>query len=274
LEGDVDMLKVLAFPLPNHVIGQLVGVPEADRAGFEELVHTSSAGLEPTVDDATIRAAMAAQDVLQDYFTDLLAERRRRPGTDLLSGLAAACDDDDRLTDHEITSTAILLFAAGFETTTNLIGNGLLALLTHPGEMDRLCADPSLAPGAVEELLRWDSPVQLNLRTALEDTEVAGEAIPAGQSVLILQGSANRDPERFSDADRLDLGRADNVPLSFGWGAHHCLGAGLARLEGEVVFTALVRRFAVMELLDPVPAWRPGLTFRGLSALPTRLTPV
>lgn len=274
LEGDVDMLKALAFPLPNDVIGQLVGVPEADRAGFEHLVHTSSAGLEPTVDDGTLRAAMAAQDVLQAYFTDLLGERRRCPGADLLSGLAAASEDDDRLTDHEITSTAILLFAAGFETTTNLIGNGLLALLTHPGEMARLRADPSLAPRAVEELLRWDSPVQLNLRTALEDTEVAGEAIPAGQSVLILQGSANWDPDRFTGADHLDLGRTDNVPLSFGWGAHHCLGAGLARLEGEVVFTALAQRFAAMDLLDRDPAWRPGLTFRGLAALPVRLTPI
>jgi cytochrome P450 len=274
LEGEVDMLPALAFPLPNDVIGQLVGVPQADRAGFEQLVHTSSSGLEPTVDDDTLRAAMAAQDTLQAYFTELLAERRRRPAADLLTGLAAACDSDDRLTDHEITTTAILLFAAGFETTTNLIGNGLLALLTHPDQMERLRADPSLVPRAVEELLRWDSPVQINLRTALEDTEVAGEAVAAGQSVLILQGSANRDPERFPAADRLDVGRDDNVPLSFGWGAHHCLGAGLARLEGEVVFTALIRRFAAIELVDPAPAWRPGLLFRGLSTLPTRLTPV
>jgi len=273
LRGEVDLLSALAFPLPNQVIGELVGVPQADRAGFEDLVHTSSAALEPTVDDATVRAAMAAQDTLHAYFATLLAQRRRQPGPDLLSGLAAAADDDDRLTDYEITSTAILLFAAGFETTTNLIGNGVLALLQHPQEMARLRSDPTMMPSAVEELLRWDSPVQLNLRTALEPTEVGDEAIEGGQAVLVLQGAANRDPGRFADPHRLDLNRADNVPLSFGWGAHHCLGAGLARLEAVVVFTALLARFSDIALLDDEPTWRSGLTFRGLAQLRVCLTP-
>ncbi|MGH9094174.1 MAG: cytochrome P450 [Acidimicrobiales bacterium] len=266
--GQVDVMKTLAFPLPNAVIAELVGVPEVDRAGFQDLVRAGSAGIEPIVDDATVTAAMAAQDQLGAYFTELLAERRQRPAADLLSGLAEAREADDALSDEEIVSTAILLFAAGFETTTNLIGNGLLALLRHPDQLARLRADPELTPTAVEELLRWDSPVQVNFRTALTDAEVAGEMLDPGQGVLVLQGAANHDPDHFTDPDTLDVGRADNVPLSFGWGAHHCIGAALARMEGEVVFGALTRRFERMELLDDEPEWRNGITLRGLVRLP------
>jgi cytochrome P450 len=270
--GTVDIMEVLAFPLPNAVIGELVGVPEADRPEFQDLVRTGSAGIEPIIDEETTRRATDAQLELARYFTDLLAQRRRHPQDDLLTGLAEAREHDDALTDEEIVSTAVLLFAAGFETTTNLIGNGLWALLHHPAEMERLRADPDLAPSAVEELLRWDSPVQVNFRTALEDTSLKGEAIPAGQQMLVLQGAANRDPERFDDPDRLDLGRADNVPLSFGWGAHHCIGAALARMEGEEVFRALVTRFGRIEAVGPPPTWREGMTLHGLESLQVEVT--
>lgn len=269
--GRVDVMEELAFPLPVAVIGELLGVPEADRAGFQPLVRAATAGLEPFVDDTLLRAALAAQDEMRVYFDDLLSERRRHPTDDMLSALAQARESDDALTDDEVIATAILLFGAGFETTTNLIGNGLLALLRHPDQMRMLRADPALGPSAVEELLRYDSPVQVNSRTALEAAEVKGEPVEAGQILLILQGAANRDPARFADPDQLDVTRRDNVPLSFGWGAHHCLGAPLARLEGDVVFGAVLRRFPRIELAADHLEWKPGITLRGLASLPVEV---
>lgn len=271
--GEVDLMSTFALPLPNAVIGELVGVPDADRAGMVDLVRASAAGIEPIIDDATARAALDATEELGTYFTELLAERRARAADDLLSGLASAAEADDRLTDEEITSTAILLFAAGFETTTNLIGNGTLALLRHPDAMAQLRGDPGLAASGVEELLRWDSPVQFNTRTALEPAVVAGVPVEPGRSVIVLQGAANRDPRRFPDPDVLDLARADNVPLSFGWGAHHCIGAPLARMEGELVLRALATRTSSITLEEDDPPWKPGLTLHGLERLPVSLLP-
>ena len=269
--GEVDLMATLALPLPNAVIGELVGVPEGDRAGMVDLVRASAMGIEPLIDDATARAAIDATVALGAYFAELLAARRAAPTDDLLSGLAEAAEADDRLSDEEILSTAILLFAAGFETTTNLIGNGTLALLRHPAELDRLWADPELAVTGVDELLRWDSPVQFNMRTALEPATVAGVDIEAGRSVMVLQGSANRDPGRFADPDVLDLGRTDNVPLSFGWGAHHCIGAPLARMEGELVLRAYATRTRAIDLGEDDPPWKPGLTLHGVERLPVTL---
>jgi cytochrome P450 len=266
--GEVDVMTALAFPLPVTVIGELVGVPAADRASFQPLVRAGTAALDPAADPATLHTATAAMDQMRAYFFDLVAERRRTPADDLLSGLVAAREAGDALSDDEVVATAILLFAAGFETTTNLIGNGLLALLNHPDELDRWRNDPSLAHTAVEELLRWDSPVQLNMRTALESADVAGEPLARGEAVVVLQGGANRDPERFDHPEILDVGRADNAPISFGWGIHHCLGAALARMEGEVVFNALLRRCRTIENRVDEPEWRPTLTLRGLATLP------
>lgn len=271
-KGDVDVMTELAFPLPVRVIGEFVGVPPEDRAQFQPLVRVSAAALEPTADADTLRTALSAQEEMRRYFRGLLADRRRQPQDDFLSVLAEATESDDALTDEEIVATSILLFAAGFETTTNLIGNGLLALLRAPEQLDRWRQDPGLAHTGVEELLRWDSPVQVNLRTALQPVEVAGESLEPGDIVLVLQGGANRDPDRFDHAETLDVGRADNQPLSFGWGIHHCLGAPLARLEGEIVFNSLFERFGSIELLDDSPEWRPNLTLRGLAALPVRFS--
>jgi cytochrome P450 len=201
-------------------------------------------GIEPILSDEEAAESMASIEYLGQYFTDLLEQRRRRPTEDLMSGLAQAREKDDCLTDEEVCSTAILLFAAGFETTTNLLGNGLLALLRHPEQLERWRRTPDLAAPATEELLRWDSPVQLNIRAALEDSR------------------------RLADPNTLDLGRADNVPLSFGWGVHHCIGAGLARMEGEIAFTSLLERFPTIELRDEAPEWRPSFTLRGLLNLP------
>ena len=269
----VDVMDALAFPLPVAVIGELVGVPSSDWPSFQPLVRAGVAALDPASPPEALDAAVAAMDRMRDYFADLLAERRQRPAEDLLSGLAAARDAGDALSDEEVIATAILLFAAGFETTTNLIGNGLLALLQHPDQLGRWRDDPRLGPSAVEELLRWDSPVQVNMRTALEPADVAGERLERGEAVIVLQGGANRDPRQFTEPERLDLGRAGTVPLSFGWGIHHCLGAGLARMEGEVVFTALLRRFRDIALCTSEPEWRPNLTLRGLAALPVEASP-
>ncbi|MFP5327430.1 MAG: cytochrome P450, partial [Acidimicrobiia bacterium] len=258
--GDVDVMEVLAFPLPVTVIGELVGVPAPDRARFQPLIRAAVVALDPSSDAAAMTAAADAMDEARGYFADLVNERRRHPADDLLSGLIASREAGDALSDDEVIATAVLLFSAGFETTTNLIGNGLLALLQHPDQLERWRADPMLAPAAVDELLRWDSPVQINMRTALEPADIAGEALEPGDVVIVLQGGANRDPGQFPDAETFDVGRANNTPLSFGWGIHHCLGAALARMEGEVVFNALLDRCRTIEARFDEPEWRPTLT--------------
>lgn len=269
--AEVDVMEVLAFPLPVTVIGELLGIPEADRAGFQPLVQRAVVSLEANATDDQLRDAQAAALEMGIYFSELLAERRRTPTGDLLSGLATAPDADDRLTEEEVIATSILLFAAGFETTTNLIGNGLWALLSHPDQLARLRADAGLTASAVEEILRFDSPVQVNARSALGPAEVAGEPLAEEDVVICLQGAANRDPERFPDPDRFDIARDDGPPLSFGSGIHHCLGAGLARMEGQVVFRSLADRFHTIEPLVEQPEQRAGLTLRGLASLPVRV---
>ena len=266
-EAEVDVMAALAFPLPVTVIGEMLGVPRPDRPQFQHLVRAAAAALEPFVSPEAITAANQATLEMEDYFRHLVAERRAALGDDLLSLLIAAEDDGDKLTTSELLSTAILLFAAGFETTTNLIGNGLLALLRHPDQLERLRHDPSLLPSAVEELLRYDSPVQVNGRIAGEGVEVDGHTFPAGSTVLTLLGAANRDPLRFPDPDRLDVGRADGASISFGSGIHFCLGAALARVEGQVVFGRLLERYPRIELLDQQPRYRDSITLRGLADL-------
>ena len=190
-----------ALPLPMDVIGELVGVPAADRAALQPFVRAAAKGIEPVLSEEETDAAIDALVHLGEYFAGLLDERRRRPRDDLLSALVQARESDDRLTDDEIASTAILFFAAGFETTTNLLGNGLLALLTHPDQLADWRRHPEIAPTAVEELLRFDSPVQFNLRTALEPADLLGEPLERGDRIVVLQGAANRDPARFERPD-------------------------------------------------------------------------
>ncbi|APE37041.1 cytochrome P450 [Nocardia fluminea] len=261
----VDIINDLALPLPVNVIGDLLGVPFTDRAVAAPLVRALLASLEPGADIAALTAACDAEDQLAVYFADLLAVKRARPTDDLLSRLAVA-NGDDILDDDECVGTAILLFAAGFETTTNLIGNGVAALLAHPDQMRELRARPELASNAVEELLRYESPVQTNGRTVLQPTRLAGVDLHPGQVVLILLGAANRDPDRFDDPDSLDITRTGVPPLSFGAGIHFCLGAPLARLEGSILFPFLASRFPNLRLVEQ-PRWRTGLSFRGLSTL-------
>jgi cytochrome P450 len=270
--GEVDFMTAFALPLPMAVIGELVGVPASDRAGLQPYVRAVAKAIEPILTDEEVAASIEAIEHIGTYFENLLDERRRQPRDDLISGLAQAREKDDRLTDYEVCSTAILLFAAGFETTTNLLGNGLLALLRCPEQLDEWRRNPDLAPTAVDELLRWDSPVQLNLRTALEPAHLFGEDIVVGERIIVLQGAANHDPARFDHPEVLDLARTGNTPMSFGWGIHHCIGAGLARMEGEIAFNALLARFASLELLTETPEWRSSFTLRGLLSLPLRVS--
>ena len=272
--GEVDLLDVLGFPLPVAVIGALVGVPVEDHGWFRQRVRDGAASLELNADAEVLRRAGVALDEMIAYFDDLVEVRRGSPKDDLLSALIAAEDQGDRLAHEELIANVILMFAAGFETTTNLIGNGVVALCAHPQELARLRADRALLPSAVEEVLRYDSPVQVDGREALVDTTLPdGSPIAAGETAVTLLGAANRDPERFTDPDRFDVGRADNSPLSFAWGIHHCLGAGLARAEGVAVFGALLHRFGTIEVLDDPPRWRRSITLRGLEGLRVRLSP-
>jgi len=268
--AEVEVMDALAFPLPVTVIGEMLGVPAEDRAGLRPLVRAVSALVELVLTPEAMTAAAEADVTLVEYFAALVAERRARPRDDLLTHLIAAEDEGDQLSERELISTVILLFAAGFETTTHLVGNGLLALLRNPDQLARLRADRTLLRPAVEELLRYDSPVQIAARTAYEDLTIDGHRIEAGTSVLALVGAANRDPARFTDPDRLDVGRSESAPMSFGSGIHFCLGAALARLEGQVVLDRLLDRFRTMELVGGPPTHRDSLTLRGLVDLRVR----
>jgi cytochrome P450 len=262
--GEVDVMDALAFPLPVTVIGEMLGVPAAERAGLRPLVRSLTAVLELVVTPEAMQAATAADIALVDYFSGLVAERRARPQDDLLTQLIQAEDGGDQLSERELISTAILLFAAGFETTTHLIGNGLLALLRNPDQLERIRADRTLLRPAVEELLRYDSPVQIAARTAYEDLTIGGEHVEAGSIILALLGAANHDPAHFSDPEHLDVGRSEGAPISFGGGIHFCLGAALARMEGQIVLDRLLDRFGTIELIDDNPTHRDSLTLRGL----------
>ncbi|MFI5937073.1 cytochrome P450 [Actinoplanes sp. NPDC051494] len=271
VDGAVDVMGHLAYPLPIGVICTLLGVPPQDRGQFRRLAEALTAVLEVRWSEAQGRAAHEAAGELTAYFEALIAIRRREPRDDLVTALAAAHDaGGDKLTADELMGNLALLLVAGFETTTNLLGNGLWLLLRHPDLAARLRADPELAPAFVEEILRYDSPVQLTERFAAGDTTVGGLPVPAGSELVLLLGAANRDPARFRDPDRFDPDRPGNAPLSFGAGAHYCLGAPLARLEAQVALPALLRRFPELTAAGE-PVRRDRLTLRGWATQPVAL---
>jgi cytochrome P450 len=267
----VDLMSGLAFRLPIAVIGRLLGVPAAEQPGFQQMVRDLNAVVEPSADESALSVADLAADQLEAYFQDLIRERRTHPRSDLTSALIAARDNDDRLSEEELVATLVQLFTAGFETTTNLIGNGMLALLEHPDQLALLRSEPSTMVSAVEEMLRYDSPVQASSRVSTtEFTLPDGTAVPENRFMLVILGAANHDPRVFTDPHRLVLTRAEAPPLSFGNGIHFCLGAGLARLEARMVFTELLRRFTTIELAGK-PQRQAFMTIWGLDRLPLRM---
>jgi cytochrome P450 len=269
--GRLEWMADFAILLPVFVIGELLGVPKQDHGQLKAWSNAAAAILDGTLGPATFARAVPAIQALQTYMGELLELRRAQPRDDLLTALVRAQERDDRLADHEILATAILLLAAGHETTTNLLGNGLLALLRDPAALERLRREPGLVRSAVEELLRFDSPVQITSRRPLEDVEIAGQRFARGEEIAVSLGASNRDPAVFAEPDRLDLARAPNPHLAFGHGVHFCLGASLARLEAEVAFTRLFARFSKIEQVGDPPRMRPGLVFHGLESLSLRL---
>jgi hypothetical protein len=265
-----DLRALFTHPLPVIVICELLGIPEADRAEFVKGTRISGRLIDPspmTPDEL----AQANRNTLetQAYFTDLCEERRRYPKDDLITALVHSETAEGRLSRDELTSNIALLFAAGHETTVNLMGNALIALYRNPDQLELLRREPTLMANAVEEFLRYDSSVQLTGRQALVDADIAGVALPRGRSVIALLGAANRDPEAFEDPDRLDITRQRIKPLSFGGGIHLCLGAQLARIEAAEALTALLERLPDLQLTAyEHPEWKPTITLRGASSLP------
>ena len=260
--GAFDLVDTLAGPLPAIVIAELLGVPPEDHARFRAWAN----GLLGATDPSQVRA-QGPGAALMRYLDGIIEARRCEPADDLISAMISAQVESQRLNNDEIRSTALLLLIAGFVTTTNLIGNGTLALLQHPEQLELLRADPQKVPGAVEEMLRYDSPVQLVFRTASKQLEVGGLEVPTGAGVVVLLGAANRDPEKFERPDELDITRPKQSHLGFGWGVHHCLGAPLARLEAQVAFEAILRRFPNLKLADGGVTRQPNAVLRGLSKL-------
>ena len=267
----MDLIADFAFRLPVIVICDMLGIPVDHR----EMFFASSRNGGRLLDLAPLSSGeIAEQNAMNlasaEYFRSLFELRRREPGNDLTTQLVQAEEDGSKLSNEELTANIILLFGAGHETTVNLIGNGLLALHRNPDQLRLLKNDPSLIPNAIEELLRYDSSVQATGRTTLEDVDdVGGIPLPKGQSVVCLLGSANRDPAVYADPDRLDVTRTDVRPMSFGGGIHYCLGAQLARIEGEVAISTLLRRLPDLRLDDiDNPDWRQTFVLRGLNKLP------
>jgi len=266
----IDVIGELGAPLPAIVIAELLGVPAEDHPKFRVWASQIVATPAAIASGADADAFQRGFDSLSEYLREVIAARRREPRSDLISALVAAQEDRDALSDSELLATAILLLLAGHETTTNLIGNGTLALLQHPDELARLRADPELLKSAIEEMLRFDSPVQGTMRAALQPVEFGGVTLDKGALVICGIGAANRDPAVFEEPDRFDVGRRDNRHLSFGFGAHFCLGAPLARLEAEIAFCALLEQFPKLALTGAPIAHRPNPILRGLQRLDAR----
>ena len=294
-DGRFDLIESLAAPLPAIAIADLLGVPAEEHPlfrtwttqivdatrGDSRLLGRSTQLLtslvaapgvpagDREVEESRTSTAKATAE-LTDYLRRSISLRRKSPRDDLLSAMIEAQEDRDALSDSELVAASTLILMAGLETTTNLIGNGVLALLRNPGEMERLRRQPALLPFAIEEMLRFESPVQGSARVSLEDVRLDGEILPAGALAVAIIGAANRDPEIFSDPDRFDIGRSENRHLSFGDGAHFCLGATLARLEAEIALQALLHSFPDLELDGDSIAWRPNFALRGLCGLSVR----
>ena len=267
--GQMDVIHDLAYPLPIIVIAEMLGLPAEERQRFKEWSDDLFAVI-GLVRHSPHLMDEASQSLVEmtDYVTVLSKERRLQPREDLLTALVTVVDQGERLTQEELVANVGLILAAAHETTTNLIGNGTLALLRNPDEMLKLRADPALINPAVEEMLRYDNPAQIVFRSVTDDVEMDGKRIGKGQLVNLVLGAANRDPAHYSEPDRFDITRNESRHVGFGLGIHFCLGAPLARLEGQIAFTTLLRRFPRLRLASDALEWQEHPTFRGLKSLP------
>jgi cytochrome P450 len=268
-KGQMDVIHDLAYPLPIIVIAEMLGLPAEERKRFKEWSDDLFAviGLVRHSPNLMDRASQSLAE-MTDYVTTLSKERRLRPREDLLTALVTVVDEGERLTQEELVANVGLLLAAAHETTTNLIGNGTLALLRNPDQMQKLRDDPALVTSVVEETMRYDNPVQIVYRSAIEEVEMEGKRLGKGQLVNMVLGAANRDPAQFSEPDRFDVTRDEGRHVGLGLGIHFCLGAPLARLEGQIAFTTLLRRFPQLRLATDTLEWQEHPTFRGLKSLP------
>ncbi|MDJ1136557.1 cytochrome P450 [Streptomyces iconiensis] len=274
-EGPVDLMSRFALPLPVTVIGELLGIPENERAWFGPRVETVTAAIERDLSEPYLAASDTAMRELWDRLGKLAADRRAAPRDDMLSTLIKARDEDgDRLSERELLANLVLLYSAGYETTSNLIGNGLVALLERPELLARLRAEPDGIDAWIEEMLRFDPPVQIASRWAGTDTELGGEPVGEGTYVIALLASGNRDPRRFDDPESFVPGRSEGSSLTFGAGAHFCLGAALARMEAQIAFPRLLERFEDIVHANGPAQPRSWLTaLRGYPELPLKLVP-
>jgi pimeloyl-[acyl-carrier protein] synthase len=274
LRRETDFLRYFAYPLPVQVICELLGVPVQDREEFKTWSADLGRGLQiMAATPEIVRRGNVAAANLGNYFRALIDERRKSPRDGFLGDLIAAEDEGGSLSEDELLATVVLLFFAGHETTVNLMGNGLVAMLRARAEWEALCADPGLARTAVEEMLRFDTPVQRGSRVLLEDVEIAGELLPAGELIIILIAGANRDPAKFHDPDRFMIRRADGANLSFSAGPHYCLGATLARVEAEIAMATLANRCPNLTLATDDLTFRPNVVMRGLESIPVTALP-
>jgi len=273
-DGETDLHRAYSYPLPALVVGAMLGIPERDVDRFKswarDIVFLVGSG------SPSERLAVAAEEhfgEMRAYLGALVRDRRDAPHPDLLSAMIDAADHGARLSEDEIFANATFLMTAGHETVTNMLSNGVLSLLRHPDQLERLRGERSLTASAAEEILRFESPVQMTSRRALADGEFAGRRVKAGEALQLFLGAANRDPARFPDPDRFDIARADNRHVAFGFGPHFCLGAALAREELRVALDHLLDRLPGLELAVDEVAWQPTIDFRGPLALPVRWRP-
>jgi cytochrome P450 len=269
-KGEFEAMADLANPLPVIVIAELLGLSTEHHEQFKRWSNALISGFRPDAGMNIPEEAIRAKDALRAYFAEEIAKRRAAPGDDLVSALVAARDEAEALSEGELLAFVILLLLAGNETTTNLIGNGLLALCRHPEQFERLRRAPELVPTAIEEMLRYDPPVQMTVRTAIRDTNIGGTDVAANSFLMVLLAAANRDPRRFPNPTSFDVAREPNDHVAFGEGIHFCLGAPLARLEGAIAVAAVLERFPKMRLAEPAAPleYRGSLALRGLSHLP------
>lgn len=270
-KGTMDVIADLAGPLPVTVIGKMLGIPKEAQDQLHQWSNVSSRILDyPTLKEYEVFSEVIEN--FQEYLRHLITEREKDPQEDVISALIAAREQGSRLSQEEILATCMLLFATGEETTVNTIGNGILALLSHPEQMEMLIREPTIIQNAVEEILRYDSPVQMTRRIAIDNIEIGNQTIQAGEKIILCLGSANRDPAQFPNPEQLNLNRCENDHLAFGDGIHYCLGAALARTQAQIAINTLVQQFPDLKLASDKLEWRKNMSLRGLKTLPLTFT--